>query len=594
MHLSRIQIANFRNFRHVDVPLGGDVVMVGENRVGKTNFIFAIRLVLDAALPDSARQLKLGDFWDGCDPALDNEIGVHLDFSGFDGDPNLVALLTDYRVAEDHTVARLSYVYRKKADVSGPAGSEADYEFKVYGGGDEARSVRNEVRRRISLDLLPALRDAEADLGTWRSSPLRPLLEDAISKVAKADLDAVAGDLSAATSKLGALEPIRALEEDLRAQIGELAGSSQDIRAKLGFSPSDPLRVFRSIGLFIDDGKRGIADASLGSANLALLALKLAEFKWRRLKNERNYSIVCIEEPEAHLHPHLQRSIFQKLFTDDSDALRGLFLTTHSPVITSVSPLKSIVVLRGTDSGAQAYSLAKLGLSEPEIEDLQRYIDATRAEILFSRAVVFVEGDAEAALLPGFAATAGYDLDELGITICNVGGVHFRPYVKLAAALGLPFVVITDWDPLDGSNPPLGKSRAIAIHDAVREAQGKEPISASTRALVEGLDDDKFRAVLAARGIFLNSSTLELEIAGSTDLLEPLLAVLRASAFGSIRRKRLELWSADPALVDPSQLLAMVADVGKGRLAGRLAATALGLPPPSYIAQALKYVVPNG
>ncbi len=34
--------------------------MVGENRVGKSNFIFALRLV-----PDSARQLKLSDIWDG-------------------------------------------------------------------------------------------------------------------------------------------------------------------------------------------------------------------------------------------------------------------------------------------------------------------------------------------------------------------------------------------------------------------------------------------------------------------------------------------------------------------------------------------------
>jgi putative ATP-dependent endonuclease of OLD family len=41
--------------------------MVGENRVGKSNFIFALRLVPNTSLPDSARQLKLSDIWDGHD-----------------------------------------------------------------------------------------------------------------------------------------------------------------------------------------------------------------------------------------------------------------------------------------------------------------------------------------------------------------------------------------------------------------------------------------------------------------------------------------------------------------------------------------------
>src|SRR5712691_4027961 len=390
MHLSRVQIINFRNFAALDVALDTNVVMVGENRVGKSNFILALRLVLDTALPDAARQLKLMDIWDGCDLAAAPEVQVHLDLTDFASDPKLIALLTDYRLASDYTIARLSYVFRKKADVTGPPRSEADYEFKVYGGGDETREIRYEVRWRICLDVLHALRDAEGELRTWRSSPLRPLLEDAIAKVPKAELNAIAADLNAATTKLGGLDPIKTLEANLRNQIAALAGTSQDIKAMLGFAPTDPVRLFHSIGLLIDDGRRGIADASLGSANLAFLTLKLAEFEWRRIKNERNYTIVCIEEPEAHLHPHLQRKVFQKLFAEDTDEPRGLFLTTHSPNIASVAPLRSIVLLKTTpNKGIHAFSLARLTLNESEIEDLQRYLDTTRADILFSRGVIF-------------------------------------------------------------------------------------------------------------------------------------------------------------------------------------------------------------
>lgn len=593
MYLSHVQILNFRSFANLDLPLNGKVVMVGENRVGKSNFIFALRLVLDAGLPDAARQLKLTDVWDGCDLTTSPSVEVHLDFSDFDGDPNLVALLTDYRLAADHTIARLSYSFRKNTDVPGPPTSDADYGFKVYGGGDESRSIRSDVRRRICLDVLGALRDAEGDLRAWRSSPLRPLLDDAVGKVPKADLDAVAADMLTATTKLGSLGPIQTLDTDLRNHVAQLMGPSQDVKTKLGFAPTDPLRLFRSIGLLIDDGKRGIAEASLGSANLVLLTLKLAEFDWRRSKNERNYTLLAVEEPEAHLHPHLQRSIFQKLFAPDPNGVQGLLVTTHSPSIASVAPLGTVVVLKTSASaGTQGYSLARLKLTPQELEDLQRYLDSTRAELFFSRGVLFVEGDAEAALLPVFAKTCGYDLDQLGVTVCSVGGVNFRPYVRLATSLALPCAVVTDWDPLDGSKPPLGRKRSIDLMNCIREVKGEAPLAVAEVAALEA-DEKRLRVDAASRGIFLNTSTLEVELANTPGLSAALLTILEGYSFGLIRRKRLAQWKLDPATINPEQLLSMIADIGKGRLAGRLAAKAIRLTPPDYISAAIKHVATN-
>jgi putative ATP-dependent endonuclease of OLD family len=106
-----------------------------------------------------------------------------------------------------------------------------------------------------------------------------------------------------------------------------------------------------------------------------------------------------------------------------------------------------VLLKNEAEVGTKAYSLARLPLKDDELTDLQRYLDVTRAEILFSRGVIFVEGDAEVALMPVFAEALGYDLNELGITVCSVSGTNFRPFVRLAAALSLPFAVVTDWDP---------------------------------------------------------------------------------------------------------------------------------------------------
>jgi putative ATP-dependent endonuclease of OLD family len=250
-----------------------------------------------------------------------------------------------------------------------------------------------------------------------------------------------------------------------------------------------------------------------------------------------------------------------------------------------------VVVLRSGGEGARAYSLAKLALADVELEDLQRYINTTRADLLFSRGVIFVEGDAEEALLPVFAASLGHDLDERGVAVCNVAGVNFTPYVKLAATLGMPYAVITDWDPLDGAKPPLGKERALALQAARRLAQGKPPTPPDFIDKIRGLEDQKFREQLGRVGVFLNASTLELAVAESAALRDPLLTVLEEENFGPIRSARIAAWKTGKVVVDGEQMLAMISEIGKGRLAGRLAAKATGLAPPDYIRAAVEHVI---
>lgn len=94
MRISRITIRNFRNFRDFDVSLAEHAVIVGSNKIGKSNLLHALRLILDPTPPDSARQLRREDFWDGIEtPSSEDEIRIAIEFTEFDDNDDQLAVL---------------------------------------------------------------------------------------------------------------------------------------------------------------------------------------------------------------------------------------------------------------------------------------------------------------------------------------------------------------------------------------------------------------------------------------------------------------------------------------------------------------------
>lgn len=607
--MSRVVIKNFRNFKHLDVALGKHVVLLGENKVGKTNFLYALRLLLDPTLPEAARRLRLDDFWDGLARPLTRRdvIEISIELSDFDETPALLAVLADHLIKPDPMVARITYKFRPLEGLDRPPRSEADYEFVMYGGGRPENSVGYEIRRWMPMDLFPALRDAESDLARWTRSPLRPLLDRAAQTVDVKALNAIAGEVHATTSKIAALPELDQVVQQVNGQLIAMVGSRQAVETVLGFAPTQPDRLLRALQMLIDGGRRGVAEASLGSANVLYLALKELEHQHLVDEGERQHTFLSIEEPEAHLHPHLQRLVYRNYLRVRSDAeksareARSILLTTHSPNVASVAPLSNVVVLRHVvgEGHTVARSLANVKLIKGERQDLERYLDVTRGEMFFSKAVILVEGDAEKFLIPTLAKLydKDFDLDEMGISVCAIAGTNFGPYVKLLGPQGLdiPFVVLTDFDPRDqevsqedgdpddgGAEDGYGEDRVV--HQIMRRLLSPDDWSSMS-----------YEEILKAApkyGVFLNEFTFEVDLF-YCDAEKIFKRTVEALTTNKAMHKRFAALEADPSTFEAKQFLKDIDSIGKGRVAQRLASEMLAAKfdsCPEYIEQAIDYL----
>lgn len=160
--------------------------------------------------------------------------------------------------------------------------------------------------------------------------------------------------------------------------------------------------------------------------------------------NNNLFTVLLIEEPEAHLHPQIQSKLIkylQKLSIDKENL--QIILTTHSAVLASSVSVDTIIHISGKETGIIVKKLLDFKLDDSIKNYLNRWLDITKSTLLFSKGVIFVEGICEAMLLPAFAplVLSEYNkehqkklpttLEEAGITVVNVNGINFKYFYPL-------------------------------------------------------------------------------------------------------------------------------------------------------------------
>ena len=150
--------------------------------------------------------------------------------------------------------------------------------------------------------------------------------------------------------------------------VGNTEGADIEIRSALPNSIDallQRLNVF--VGLEPNTDHRGeIHEQSLGGANVIYLALKLLEYEMK-LSSDRVAHFLLIEEPEAHIHTHIQKTLFSNL----PGANTQVIVSTHSTQISSAAKISRVNILSRCTEFAEVYQPSN-GLDPELIPKIER------------------------------------------------------------------------------------------------------------------------------------------------------------------------------------------------------------------------------
>lgn len=567
MHVAAITASGFRNLAG-RIPLCEPLaVLVGENNVGKSNVIDACRLLFVAeAGPRARRWITEEDF--AHDPAgarSTDQFEVEAELAGLTA-AEQARMVTCLAPSLGADAARLRLRARLRPD------GRVDTEW--LGGDADHPDVERWAREAVTFTYLHPLRDAGADLRPGRDNRLVGLL-GALAPDGHADraaIEQIATQANAALDQVLTVQSAKARVQDRLAALSGRGAFSQ--RTDLAFADPRFERIVATLRALAGQlHPLEIAENGLGYNNLLYMAVLLAALAQG---SDAALRLLLVEEPEAHLHPQLQ-DLLMRYLEDESGPNTQIVVTSHSPNFASAARVERITVLARAAPTDQVVARApsQFGLSNKQLNHLRRFLDVTKASLLFARGVILVEGVAEQLVVPALARRLGRPLSRSGVAVINIGGVAFPPFVDLFGSDKLPYrcAVISDGDPPDAL-------------DATELDEADPALSPVAQAL-QAREGDTLRVRLARR-------TLEWDLAaaGNWDSLLGALGAVKprvATALAGFAKDASAEQRAD-------LLLGKVRDV-KGRFAQELcdllADDAVDLKVPDYLREAIEWVTPD-
>lgn len=482
MYISKISIKNFRIFDEKGITANfkkGVNAIISENNCGKTALIDALRIAFSTVSYKKDIYFNLSDFHINNDGNRCNEAFIDIYFDD---------ILPEFFEFWNPEAPEKGEFHIRYYTIQTSDGKEK-IRFNIWGGPVEGNTVSADMFEAIQLVYLGALRDAETEMRPSRSSKLASLFATATntdeakeeiinvlrlanSEILKKDsliqvehivndnLSTIEQDVLKQSIELGLVEPrFEAIAGALRAWIKPrwvylrknhpefqlLKDSYTEEEWTKNTSDSETgvyidilaLRQLKkdlqpTVVMLLDTlslNSFELFQNGLGYNNILFMSTVLGDMKTSA--NTALFNLLLVEEPEAHLHPQLQKLVHVFFEKNSNNENFQVIYTSHSPTLISSIGIDKIVLLYEQKHRVNCLSMSQSNIDDNDRDNLERYLDVTKSQMFFAKGILFVEGISEALLLPIFAKYLNRPLDKYAVEVINVDGVSFKPFANL-------------------------------------------------------------------------------------------------------------------------------------------------------------------
>ena len=510
MYIHKVEIYNFRSHKNTSVGLSKNInVLIGPNNTGKTSFLHALNLAIGWERRTAPSE---DDFYAGgkdFDPKNAEPVKIIIEFRETPAErfsDNIVstfdkAIRFDKTQYPDNPIKFFRICYECKFDKE----KGKFIEDRYFVDENNKKLAKNSEVKKEHLSFfpffyIPALRDINREIKTKGSfwGRIKSIIDYSDRKDQIEGLIRKIDDIVLRSNET--IEQLKTKLKELERSIKITQDAiSLQAFARRSWEILDDLNIY--LRLPNTDLSLPIAKHGAGTQNIVVLLIFSAYLEIllpKILENEEATPIIGIEEPEAHVHPHVQRALFHQI----SQIKGQKIISTHSPYIVEQADIYDYIVFRLDDGitklskipkfkkgfqfryglPEQAYEHNKFLSKEEELK-IKRFVQYRNPELFFASLFLLCEGDTEKIFLERIVPfylkkTPG----ELGITIIPCDGKTYAPFLKIAHpdAFDMKWLLLSDGDGID------------EVENILSNAAGYNPDNESVFYLPSGMDFEKY------------------------------------------------------------------------------------------------------
>lgn len=438
-YLKKIRIKNFRNFEDIEVNTTRKNIVIGMNDVGKTNLLYALKMVFDYKVRNI--DLLESDFHKKRkDIPFEIIISVNIGKNDSFYSDLILSEIKNLRKSQlgNENILNIKLIGDFFEGISMFWNVSIDCNNIERNSWEKIPAIninKNKIDLIFKVFDIPPYNEVKQKFKEFKRNILQSEKE---KEKEKETVDLILGEQLSIRNKINELKTVKKIQDEITSTLEKFDVSyGVKVLSTLGLkSIYDDLEIFN----IQNEDEEIYPTSGDGRRKTILYALFLYEI----MQEVGKIPIILLEEPENHLFINSQISLSRTIL--EGNEFSNIFLSTHSPELLYCLT-KETNIIRIVREENKTVSRSSIFTLPKEFDKLKNIVQKDLVRALFCKEVLLVEGYSEKILFDYILDEKVKNIeDRTSKFILNIIGVNFEIYYNFLKDLGIKILLKTDND----------------------------------------------------------------------------------------------------------------------------------------------------